>query len=201
MGINVSKSMNNVSEKIINELEQSLGASATANCSVITGNIILKNANRCGVRNENRCSANASAAMEAISRAAANAWLSASNEQKSFLLPGINVNETEQNVSSIILSQLKQKCQANSALTQSIATGDLILDGCIDSYIYNINSGSAEANCAIKSIMNTIIEADIKQQSSQGNIFSDIFSYIGFFGIFICVLILIILILLYFRKN
>ena len=206
MGINVSKSVSNVTSKIINELEQSIGASATANCSVVTGNIVLKNANRCGVQNENRCSANASAALDAISTAAAKAWADASVQQKTAILPGVNVNETSQNVATIIASKLKQTCQSGSSLTQSIATGDLILDGCTDSNITNINAGSAEANCGIKSIMNAIVQADAKQQANQvtGDLFGSLFSNVGYVAsgiLLLCICLFIITVAILFLKK
>ena len=206
MGINVSKSVSNVTSKIINELEQSTGANATTNCSVSTGNITLRNANRCNVTNENRCSANASAALDAISKAAANAWADASTQQKTAILPGINVNDTTQNVASIIRSRLNQQCQAGSSLTQSIATGDLTLDGCIDSNIVNINAGSVEANCGIKTIMNAIVEADAKQQSGQvtGDLFGSLFGGIGrnsIISFIVCIILIIIIAVFYFMRK
>ncbi|AYV77351.1 MAG: myristylated IMV envelope protein [Barrevirus sp.] len=206
MGINVSKSISNVSSKIITQLEQSVGASATASCSVTTGNIILNNATRCTVDNENRCSANASAALDAISKAAANAWLEASNDQKTSLLPGINVNETTQNVAQIIKTKLNQTCQTGASLTQSIATGDLIINGCTDSAITNINAGTAEANCGIKTIMNAIVAADAKQQATQstGDIFGSLFgnsTYISLASFLICICFIMLIIFLFFFNK
>jgi len=178
MGANVSKSISNTTSKIITELEQKAKATASSDCSVTTGNITLKNANKCSVTNENRCTANVSIALDSISEAAARAWSEATNEQKTSLLPGVNVNDTVQNVASIIKNKLNQSCEAGSDITLRIATGDIVMDGCIDSHVRNVNAGSAEANCAVKTILNTIVQADAKLKNNQsaGDLFGSLFS-------------------------
>src|SRR5438105_3863061 len=108
MGANVSKSIENVSTKIMNTLEQQAGASAVANCSVRTGDIILKNANQCSVVNQNRCTANSAAAISAISDAASKAFLEASSQQQTSLLPGLNSNDTEQTIKNAIQQKINQ---------------------------------------------------------------------------------------------
>lgn len=198
MGANVSKSISNTTSKIINELEQKAKASATSECSVTTGNITLKNANRCSVTNENRCTTNVSAALDSISEAAARAWSEATNEQKTSLLPGVNVNDTVQNVASIIKTKLNQSCEAGSNNTLKISTGDIVMDGCIDSEVQNINAGSAEANCAVKTIISTIVQADAKLKNSQstGELFGGLFSGTSItISIVVCVIICLCIIL------
>lgn len=180
MGANASKSIENVSNKIITNLEQNAGASSVANCSVVTGNIILRRSNQCTVNNQNRCTSNANAAIDAISKAATDAFLQASNEQKTSLIPGINVNESAQTIETIIKNRLTQQCQANSSLTQEIATKDLILEECTNSVINNINAGSSQANCAVQTVLNTIIQADAVQKNNQST--GDIFGSLGQIG-------------------
>ena len=167
MGANVSQSVSNVSNKISQELQQNANASASAQCSVKTGDIILNNAKRCSVTNENRCIADSSAALDAISKAAAESLSMASNEQKTVLIPGVNVNNTSQSMATEIRNILKQRCQSNAALAQEIAAGNIIINGCEDSNIYNTNAGSASANCGIKTIMDTINKASTTQNSKQ----------------------------------
>ena len=56
MGTNVSKSISTINQEIARTLSQESTASATAECSVKTGNIILKNTEGCSVKNHNFCS-------------------------------------------------------------------------------------------------------------------------------------------------
>lgn len=180
MGINKSKALANITTKIAQELKQSANASGTVQCAIETGNITLKNAKNCSVANENRCTADVSSAVTAISKAAAEAWSEASAKQKAAMLPGVNVNESIQNVEVEIKNLLEQKCQASASLTQEIATGDILIDGCENSNILNINAGSAVANCGIRTIMDTINNVETTQDTNQsgenlGDVFGNVF--------------------------
>lgn len=167
MGANVSKTVEKISNTIINEIDQSSGASSTVNCAVKTGNINLRNSKRSSVINENRCGASASAAMEATVEAAAKALAEASTEQKTKLLPGVNASSTDLETRNLIRNQLKQKCQANSSAALEIATGDINIDGSEDCHIKNINFGDVVSNCGIKTVIKAALDAEVKGNTSQ----------------------------------
>jgi hypothetical protein len=182
MGINASKSINNVSNKIMNELEI-IGFNASGNCDVATGDIILINPDQCTVTNQNRCSDDLDKALEAISKGSYGAWKEASSIQKILLIPGANISHTSKNIQELILLMLKDKCPKNSATTQAISESDLLFEGCLNASITNINAGSATANCAIKTIINTIISASIAEnelkEKENKNPFTSLFGGIG----------------------
>lgn len=184
MGANSSKAIENVTSKISTELSQTAGSSSTASCSIQNGNIILRNANGCSVTNKNQCGATATAALSSISKAAADAWAEATNEQKTSILPGINVSSTKQEVQTFIENKLSQTCQANSSTTLSIANKDTIIDGCTNSTINNINSGDAQANCGIVSIMDSITQGYAKNDTGQttGDLFGSLFGWLSNLG-------------------
>mgnify|MGYP001763925008 CR=1 FL=1 len=199
MGITVSRSINNALNKIIDELEKT-GANATKNCEVSIGDIILIDNNKCTVTKQNRCSDNSEEAINAIARAATNAWKEASPTQKMFLIPGVNINDSSENIQELIKRMLREKCLENSAITQSLSQSDLIFRGCQNISIPNINAGTARANCAIRTIIKIIIEADIKEknmQLPQRNPFNTLFGGIGIIcGLLLCVLCCIFILLL-----
>lgn len=200
MGVNTSKSISNTLNKIMIELEDTTGGSVTSPCKVTTGNIILQNSNNCFVTNENRCSPNSDAALNAIAKGAAEAWILASDIQKRSLLPGIDINTTLIDVQSIIKSKLEQQCPANFPLTKSLAESDLIFDNCQNANLVNINTGTDVANCAIKTIIHTIIAAQKNIEDVKNN--EDVFTFNIAGGIvsastsimtciFVCVLIIL----------
>ena len=164
MGINVSKSINNFLVKTLNEIEQT-GANATKNCNVGTGDIILMNNENCTTTNHNRCSDNAESTLNAISRASLSAWKEASPTQNQLLIPGVNINDTNENILELIKRMLRDKCPENSAVTQSVAESDLVFQRCRDENIPNINAGTARANCAIRTVIKTIMAADIEEKN------------------------------------
>lgn len=166
MGANSSKSLENVTSEINNELAQLSQSSAVTDCSINVGNITFNDAQNCTITNTNRCVSNSSSALNAIATAAANAFQTASTAQKTQLIPGINVNESSQNIQQYITQELNQKCQANSSTTQSIATGNINFDECVDSNIINVNAGSAVANCGIKTILQAV---ETQQQNASSN--------------------------------
>lgn len=176
MGANVSSAVNKVQNEIISELEQSAGANASVICGVSVGDIILRRANGCSVENVNRCTTNAGAALDAVSSASAKAWAESSQAQKtSFPLPGINASSSIQDVQASVRNIVKQKCEANALTANQIATGNLILEDCTNSSIKNINAGSAQANCAIRTVMESVNDTYAKsaQEQKTGDLFGD----------------------------
>jgi hypothetical protein len=182
MGVSLSKSINNILTKIIDELEKTTGANATNECNINVGKIIVTDHHRCTVSNQNRCSSNSIAALNAIVRAATNAWMDAPPQQKKLLIPGINIYASKDKIQDKIKTLLQQKCPENSAMTESISNTDLIIDRCEGINIININAGTAVANCAIRTIIKTIIAADIEKRTIEGSTqspFSTVFGSLG----------------------
>lgn len=160
MGPNISKAVSEVTQNIDNEIVAKSGASAVAQCSIQTGDITLRGARRCNVRNENRCGASASASLDAMSSAAADAFSRASVDLQAKLLPGINVSDSRQVVESRIRNTIRQNCEADARAALNISAGNITLEDCEDSNILNINTGNAAANCGIRSIIDTIVKAN-----------------------------------------
>lgn len=167
MGANVSKTTSKITNTIANEIDQSSSASATAECSIKTGNIVMKNAKGCQVLNKNSCGASASAVIDATVNAAADAFSQATTAQKTKLLPGINASSTKQDIKNEISNVLKQKCQSNANVRNSILSQDIIIDGCENSSIQNINVGDAVAMCGIRAVMQAATTAGVKADTTQ----------------------------------
>lgn len=176
MGANASKTVSNISNEIVNEIDQKSGASAQATCSIKIGNIVLRNSKRSSVTSENRCGASASASMDAIVNAASKAYNEATTEQKTSLLPGLNINSTSQDVKNAIRNKLKQTCEANAKTAMEIVNGDIIVDGCEDVHIKNLNLGNAVATCGVRTVMQEALETVAKAKTTQatGNL-ADLF--------------------------
>lgn len=167
MGTNVSKTVGNMTNEIVSEIDQTSTASATADCSIKTGNINLLRSRRSSVTNENRCGASASAALEATVNAASNAFMKATNEQKANIMPGMNVNSSSQDIKNSIRNKINQSCNANSATTLAIANGDITIEDCEDSHIKNINFGNAVANCGVKTVIQTALASESESETKQ----------------------------------
>ena len=185
MGANASKSVENVTNKINTRLSQTAGTSATATCEIQNGNILFTNAQGCSLTNQNQCGATAAAAISSISQASAEAWADANSAQKTAILPGVNVNETQQNVQNIIEQKIYQNCQANTAATLTIATKDIVLNKCLNSHIYNVNTGNAQASCGVTSVIDAINKAAASTDNNQstGDIFGSLFGGIASLGL------------------
>lgn len=167
MGANVSKTVENITNNVSNIIDNTASASAGADCSITTGNIILKNSKNSSVTNENKCGASASAALDAVVDASANAFMMATNAQKTNILPGINVNSSLQDIKNEIRNKLNQKCQAGSSTTMEIANGDITIDGSENCHIKNINFGNVVSNCGIRSVINATLGAEQTTQTTQ----------------------------------
>lgn len=184
MGSNVSKTAATITNDIANTVDQSSSASATTTCAIKTGNVILKNSKNSSVTNENKCGASAASALEATVDAAATAYMSATNDQKSSVMPGLNVNSSSQDIKNSIRNAINQKCQANSSTTMEIANGDITIEGCEDTHIKNINFGNAVSNCGVKTVLQAALSAETENASTQesstlfDNLFGDSLSYI-----------------------
>lgn len=184
MGANVSKTEEEITNRISNKLSQVGASSATANCRIKTGDIILRRAKYTTVSNVNRCTATAKVAMGAISDALADLYKESSLEQATGLLPGVNVNDSKSKIKNVIENELEQKCEAGSSITNEIATGNIILEDVEYSNIKNINTGHAQSNCAIRATLETVNKVMKKDKVGQegADPLEDIGNIVGEFG-------------------
>lgn len=164
MGINNSKSIENLTFKIHQELSH---IGTTSQCKVGTGNITLKNSNRCAISRENKCALDGNMAIDAVAKGIMKAWLEASPEQKILLLPDVNINETQLNVTNKIKYLINQKCGISRTVTEDIVNRDLIINDCDHATIFNTNTGSIGANCGIRSAIDTINKTDKPQPKTK----------------------------------
>lgn len=156
MGTNSSKAISNVTNKIVFEMEQTDNVNKTTQCPIQNSNINLINPKNCKVIKQNLCGAYTEDAISSISKGVFDAWSGATNAQKIFLLPNIDINETQGNVQNFIKQKINQTCQANSTVTSAISKKDININGCENSKIININTGDIQANCGIISILDSI---------------------------------------------
>ncbi|ARF12394.1 myristylated IMV envelope protein [Klosneuvirus KNV1] len=176
MGANISSAVNKVQNNLVSELDQAAGANGYIQCSVDTGNINIRKSKNSSVENINKCLANSSVALDAVSKAAAKTWAEASQEQKTSLpLLGVNASSSVQDVETSVKNILRQKCQADAFVANSIATKDIVIEECDNVIVKNINAGSAVANCGIKTVMSTVSEAyaESTQKQKTGDLFGD----------------------------
>jgi len=159
MGINSSKSISYVMTKIDQELLKLIDITPTTYCGYNAGRIKLINAKRCAIAELNRCGITPSAALEAISSGAALAYMQADMDLKKKLLPGFDFNNTLLNTKNEIKFRLTQFCEENSEYTHNYALHDTNIYDCEDAIINNINTGSSQANCAMKYIIDVILNA------------------------------------------
>jgi len=191
MGTNVSKSISTINQEIIQDLNQESTASATADCSIKTGKIILKNAEGCSVKNHNFCNATAGAAIDTTVEAAATAFNNATKEQKAAVLPGLNASSTQQDIKTAIRSALEQKCGSKSDVRNQIITDDITIDGCKNTTIDNINTGDAAATCGIRAVMKAVTDAGNTEKLTQETTGLNLFGSVG--SIIIIIVIIFIL--------
>jgi hypothetical protein len=191
MGTNISKSVSSINQEISQTLSQEATASATADCGIKTGRIILKNAEGCSVKNHNFCNATAGAAIDTTVEAASKAFNGATKEQKAAVLPGLNVSSTEQEIKTAIRTTLEQKCGAKSDVRNKIITDDIIIDGCKNSVIENINTGDASATCGIRAVMKAATDAANVEKVTQETTGLNLFGGAG--GMIMIIIIILIL--------
>lgn len=172
MGPNISKAVSNLTQNIDNELSTVSSSSSNVQCGIQVGDITLRKAKRCSIRNQNRCSASANASIDATAKAAAEAFQKTSIEMKTKLLPGININDTRENIETIIKNKITQKCQTDATAALTIATGNITVDDCEDSEVININTGNAASNCGVRAVLDAVNKAgnEVKQDLSSGGL-------------------------------
>lgn len=177
MGSNVSKTYQEATNEMIQKLDQTSKASATATCKIISGDITGEDWENCVVENINYCDASANAGMDAAVDAAVSAWNKATDSQKTSLLPSLNVRDSSQINRSKIEEILNQKCTADSVSANEIIKGNINLRGCKNSSFKNLNTGYAKSDCAMKAVQKLI--SDTKADSSGSQSGFDLASFMG----------------------
>ena len=177
MGPNISRAVSDLSQNIDNEMSTLSSSSSTVQCGIQVGDITLRKAKRCNVRNQNRCSASANASIDATAKAAAEAFQKTSVAMKTKLLPGININDTRENIETVIRNKITQKCQTDATAALTISTGNITIDDCEDSEVININTGNAASNCGVRAVLDAVNKAgnEVKLDQTSGGI-GDFFS-------------------------
>ena len=156
MGNNSSHAVANILNGVDTTLKQNGQSTVTTTCQVKAGNITGSNWNNCNVDFENYCDASSAIAIGSIAEAAADAWDTLSDKMKASFLPGKNTNSSKQDIKNYIESEISQTCQADSSVTNEIAVGNITVDGCTNTNFKFINAGSAQANCALNSVVNNV---------------------------------------------
>lgn len=168
MGANVSDTVSKLSIAIDNQLEQVSNAQASATCDITVGNIrIGESTPECNINFQNRCGASASAYIDGVADAVANAWQNSTTDQKTdFAALGLNVNATDQEIKQEVTNYLTQQCVANADLRQRIATGGIDIGTCRGS-ITQINTGNAVGDCAVNAVLSTAATAQQESETQQ----------------------------------
>ena len=207
MGANASKSVANISNTIDNELAQQGFSSTTCSANIIVGNITIKNAKRSQIINSNRCSATAQAALDAATNAATDEVMKLNTKQRTSVIPGVNISDTRSDIRGKIKQKLEQICMSNANTALLISTKDLIIEGGEDNVIRNVNTGTAEGNCAVRTVMDAALTSKVDASTDQftGDIFSELFSgntplFSGASSVLLCSCIMCIVIFYILRK-
>lgn len=167
MGANGSKTISQLTNKIDNELSQTLNTSANTECIIANGDLRLKGMKNCKVTNSNRCGASASAVMDATISAALDAFNSATTAQKTSIFPGFNANSTQQDIKNLISNKIKQTCNSDANTRLAILNKNIYIEDCEDSIIENINVGDSAASCGIRAVIDQIATTSNETKNKQ----------------------------------
>lgn len=197
MGSNISIEKHNLMQKIDNELNVSSQAISNANCQIKSGNVDFEHSNNCNIVNINKCIAKTSAGLNSIIEAATNAYMESNNKQKTKLLPGLNVNSSREDVKNILKTKINENCGSESNATSYIKNGDITLRYCKDSTIKNFNYASAQSQCAVQTLLDTIDDTHLKFSNEQetSSLFGGVFGSFGSTFVWIILIICILYIL------
>ena len=164
---NSSSSSVNFLNKVTNELQQSNQASSITDCKQknISFNIGTS-LSGCDINLEQRCTATSDASIDSIVAAAQKAWSESATEQKAGIALAINTSTDNKDITSIIKNKITQECsaQAISRLEQEGITYNI--ETC-DAPLTIVNTGDSLANCAIKSLLETVQKAESKSETTQ----------------------------------
>lgn len=158
MGANISVVKTEILNEISTKLEASASAGAISECEVSVGDIKLVNASGCSVVNKAACSSKATASTDAIIEVLSKYFESATVEQKNSLLPGVNVSTNITDIKNKISTELSATCESSAEARNKVASGAILVEGCKDSEVVNIATGSAVADCTLRAAFNRMDE-------------------------------------------
>ena len=202
MGVSasVNTNVNNFSTAVTQSLKQSVNASATANCNVTIGSISFTSNNGCSVTVSNMCSASATGTLQAVLDGIFQAYdqLDASNKQEAAqaFSATFSVNTNVTNIKKDFSTYVEQQCGASSNLNQNISIQNISLGACSSSapnglQLNFINSGKADANCAMGILQKIIVQASNKvttdnaSTNSYGTIILGLIAIAGIFALLV----------------
>lgn len=196
LGSSISTTLNTTSNKIQNNLTTSAGASASVTCSISIGNITMENSKGCYITVSNLCSADASAALEAVISAGTQVLEQLNVEEKEAFIPslvkfGVDVNTTVNTLVNDFRTAVTNTCTASSIVNNTIDIQNVSFPGCdsggVPIEFKFINTGQASANCAVNILLNShmdlVNEISVKKTSGIDLDFSSIITIVLiFFG-------------------
>lgn len=198
MGVSASlnTTVNVMSTSITQSLIQRVNASANATCTVSIGSISFTENNGCAVTVSNMCSSSSTGVLNAVLDGIFQAYdqLDISNKQAAAQIfsatYAVNTNVTD--IKRDFSTYVDQQCGASSNLNQSITVQNFDMGKCTapgnTPINFNfVNSGRADANCAIGILQKLLVESSNKiaientQSSSLGVL---VFGAVAIAGIF-----------------
>jgi hypothetical protein len=198
MGISssVNTNINVFSTSITQSLIQRVNASSTATCAVNIGSISFTENNGCAVTVSNMCSATATGVLDAVLEGIFQAYdqLDVSNKQDAAQIfsATFSVNTNVTTIKDDFSTYVEQECGASSNLNQNITIQNISLGKWTDPgnppvVCECVNSGRADANCAIGVLQKLFVEATNKvavENSQSSTIGFLVFGILGLAGIF-----------------
>lgn len=196
LAASLNTTINVMSTSVTQSLQQKVNASSTANCAVSIGSISFTENSGCAVTVSNMCSASSVGVLDAVLDGIFQAYdqLDVANKQDSAQIfsATFSVNTNVTTIKKDFSTYVEQQCGASSSLNQSITVQNIDLGKCTapgnTPITFNfVNSGRADANCAIGILQKLLVEASNKvsvtnSQSSTLGIL--VFGILGLAGIF-----------------
>ncbi|ASK51265.1 Myristylated IMV envelope protein [Eptesipox virus] len=175
----IQTTVNTLSEKISNKLEQTAEATASTNCDIEIGNIIFRQNKGCNVTVKNLCSSKADAQLDAVVKAAAETFETLTPEQKAYVpslfTAALNIQTSVNTVVKDFETYVKQKCKSDSVIKNKLKVQNILIDECASppgttTNFEFINSGTSQGICAIKTLMDVTTKAstNISPKQSTG---------------------------------
>lgn len=173
----IQTTVTTVSERIRNELEQSAAASATANCDVTIGSLIIRKNTGCSVSVRNMCSANADAQLDAVMKAVSATFNDLTADQKAYvpelLTAALNIQTTVTTAVKDFETYVRQTCKSDAVVHNKIKVQNVFIDECAappgggTTNLEFVNTGTAVGNCGVKAVMDVVSKASTTASSNQ----------------------------------
>ncbi|AKC03473.1 myristylated IMV envelope protein [Bovine papular stomatitis virus] len=176
----IQTTVTTINERIRNELQQTASASATADCDVTIGSLIIRKNLGCSVSVQNMCSADASAQLDAVMKAVSSTFNDLSADQKAYvpglLTAALNIQTTVTTAVKDFENYVRQTCTADSVIHNKIKVQSIVMDECASppggqtTHLEFINTGTASGNCGVKAVMDVLAKASttVKDQQVAG---------------------------------